>query len=123
MTIDHALRELVREATQLAIRDELPSILKDALKRFDESDALPKRPSNPALSTDQAAEYAGVSPATIRAKISCRELRAVRVGRVFKVRRSDLDAFLARSGPREDGVIDLTVRAHEILASTRHSSE
>jgi excisionase family DNA binding protein len=128
MTIDHELRQLIREATQLAIRDELPIILREQLKQFAEAregtaaTAATVR-GNPALSTDEAGEYAGISPGTIRAKVASGELRAVRVGRVIKIRRTDLDAFLARSGARADGVIDLTARAHEILASTRSSHD
>jgi excisionase family DNA binding protein len=125
MTIDHELRQLIREATQLAIRDELPTILREQLKQFAEAreGTTVSVRGNPALSTDEAGDYAGISPGTIRAKVASGELRAVRVGRVIKVRRADLDAFLARSGARAEGVIDLTARAHEILASTRPSHD
>jgi excisionase family DNA binding protein len=71
------------------------------------------------LSTEAAAAYAGVSAATIREWVSTGQLRAQRAGRVIKIRQGDLDAFLARAGTHDDGVIDLSERAREILSGKR----
>lgn len=122
MSLESDLRDLIREATKLALRDELPAIIREHLRPFlARQEATTDR--GEALSTHAAAEYAGVSPATIREWVSAGRLRAQRAGRVLKVRKSDLDAFLARSAPREHGVIDLSERAREILSGKKPSRE
>jgi excisionase family DNA binding protein len=47
------------------------------------------------LSTAEAAEELGVSEDTVRRMCERGELRAYRVGRAWKIRREDLDAYLA----------------------------
>lgn len=124
MTLDEYLSTLVRDATKLAIRDELPAIIREHLARLEEArEAVRSAASDPALSTKAAARHAGVSEPTIRSWAVSGQLRAIRAGRVIKVRRSDLDAFLARSSPRGEGVIDLSARAREILSSARRSND
>ena len=49
------------------------------------------------LTLKDVAEYLGVSTGTIRNMIEDRELRAVRVGKSFKIKRSDLDSWERRS--------------------------
>jgi excisionase family DNA binding protein len=124
MTLDECLSALIRDAAKLAIRDEMPAILREHLARADAMRELvrPAARDEP-FSTRAAASYAGVSEPTIRAWAASGQLRTVRAGRVIKVRRSDLDAFLARSTPRDGDVIDLSVRAREILSSMRHSND
>ena len=118
MTLEQELRDLIRDATKLAIRDEVPAILREHLRQLLEREQRPAEQGE-ALSTVQAARYAGVSPATIREWASAGQLRVQRAGRVIKVRRGDLDAFLARSAPRGEGVIDLSERAREILSGAK----
>ena len=48
-----------------------------------------------ALSADEAAAYLGVSLSTIHRLTRAGELAHVRVGRLIRFRREDLDAFLA----------------------------
>ena len=48
-----------------------------------------------ALSADEAAEYLGVSLSTIHRLTRAGELAHVRVGRLIRFRREDLDSFLA----------------------------
>lgn len=122
MTLESDLRDLIREATKLAIRDEVPAILREHIKQLVERDER-ATDRGAALSTVDAAEYVGVSPATIREWVNAGQLRAQRAGRVLKVRRGDLDAFLARAAPRGDGVIDLSERAREILSGHKRSRE
>jgi excisionase family DNA binding protein len=52
-------------------------------------------PTDAWLTPAAAAEYAAVSEDTLRAWISSGQLRAGRVGRVIRIRRSDVDALLA----------------------------
>jgi excisionase family DNA binding protein len=122
MTLESDLRDLIRDAAKLAIRDELPSLLREHLKPLVER-AAPGPDRGEALSTVIAARYANVSPATVRAWVASGQLRAQRAGRVLKVRRADLDAFLARSAPREEGVIDLSERARAILSGKKRAKE
>jgi excisionase family DNA binding protein len=124
MTLDDYFATLVRDATKLAIRDEVPAIIREHLARLEQAqESVRASEHDPALSTKAAAHYAGVSEPTIRARVASGELRAIRPGRVIKIRRSDLDAFLARSSPRGEGVIDLSARAREILSSARRSND
>jgi excisionase family DNA binding protein len=124
VTLDDYLATLIRDATKLAIRDEVPAIMRECLARLESAphaESVGER--DPPLSTKTAARHAGVSEPSIRAWVASGQLRAIRAGRVIKVRRSDLDAFLARSAPREGGVIDLSARAREILSSARRSND
>jgi excisionase family DNA binding protein len=123
VTIDHELRELIREAAKLAIRDEGPAILREQLKQLVDRRADPPADSDQRLSTNGAARYAGVSTATIREWASSGRLRSQRAGRVLRFRKSDLDAFLSRAEPRGEGVIDLSERAREILSQSKRSRE
>lgn len=53
------------------------------------------RPAGDVLSTDQAAELAGVTPKTVRAWVEAGALPAGRRGRRLAIRRADLDAYLS----------------------------
>ncbi|MFC9768006.1 excisionase family DNA-binding protein [Rhodococcus jostii] len=46
------------------------------------------------LTIDQAAETVGMSRDTIRRHIAAKKIRAVRLGRLIRIRRTDLDAAL-----------------------------
>ncbi len=50
--------------------------------------------SKPFLTTREIAELLKVSEATVRTWIHDRELRAIRVGREFRVAATDLEAFV-----------------------------
>jgi excisionase family DNA binding protein len=91
-------RPVARE-TKLALRDELPAIIREHLRPLLEGRET-SADRGEALSTMAAAAYVGVSPATVREWASSGQLRAKRAGRLLRVRRSDLDAFLTRSAPR-----------------------
>lgn len=57
------------------------------------------------LTRDQAAEYLGITPRTLAvwACVKRYNLPYVKVGRLVKYRRSDLDAFIARRTVQQDG--------------------
>ena len=69
------------------------------------------------VSAARAAEVAGVQPAAVRRWISRGDLPSHRAGRLIRVRRDDLMAFLSRPSARRDDaeVIDLDRRAQNIL--------
>ena len=81
---EHALRELIEDATRRVVREELSR--EPGRDRY--------------LPVAEAAEVAGVAPDTIRAWIGQGRLRRYNAGREIRVRRSELDVFLA--SPAED---------------------
>ncbi len=46
------------------------------------------------INIDEAADYLGVKPATIRTWIKSRSLPAHRVGKLWKFKRSEIDAWV-----------------------------
>lgn len=76
---EHALRELVEDATRRVVREELSR--EPGRDRY--------------LPVAEAAEIAGVAPDTIRSWIGQGRLGRYNAGREIRVRRSELDAFLA----------------------------
>ena len=57
------------------------------------------RATGDVLSTERAAELAGVTPKTIRAWVESGSLRAGRRGRRLVIRRSDLEVYLSGTAP------------------------
>lgn len=70
--------------------EELEDLLVRAVQR-----ALSQATIPAVLSTEQAAEVAGVNPKTIREWICAGKLTAGRRGRLRTIRREDLDRYLA----------------------------
>ncbi len=111
MTVEDTIRAAVREEVRAALRELLQPVL----------DARRPEPSGPPyLTVKQAAEFAGgVRPETVRAWIKSGELPRHGKGRVLRVRREQLEDFLARGGAeRETSELDLDARAREIVAGT-----
>lgn len=75
------------------IADEVRRVIREELARTPGRDEY--------LSVDAAARIAGVRPGTIRDWISDRRLPGFHAGRRLRVRRGDLEAFLASSPTRE----------------------
>jgi excisionase family DNA binding protein len=100
--IEAALRELVRDV----VRDELRHLREDMLDAIRAHHGPPpKEEPNPEelLTVEQVAQMLKVIPDTVRTWIQSGALRAsrpgdgTRPGRKYRVRRADLDAFIAAS--------------------------
>jgi len=95
------LRELVRDE----VRKELRHHREEMLEALRPDGTPPKNERDPdeLLTADQVAQTLQVKPDTVRSWIQSGKLRAsrpgngVRPGRKYRVRRSDLDAFVASS--------------------------
>jgi excisionase family DNA binding protein len=102
--IEAALRDLVRDV----VRDEFQYLREEVLGwlRAREAPASPVRESasDELLTVAQVADALQVVPGTVRSWIQSGALNASRpgngaqVGRTYRVRRADLDAFVAASG-------------------------
>ena len=103
--LESALRELMRDV----VRDELRVALAEARPR--QAASVPS--SEPYLSVANAAQLADLAPNTIRTWIRDGRLPAHRAGRVLRVRRSDLEKFLAPAPPKHKRV-DIAARAREL---------
>lgn len=75
--------------------DVLTALLDMLADRVAERLAVPN--TGRLLTTAEAARETGQSASTIRAAVAAGELAHIRVGRIFKFRRSDLDAWIDRS--------------------------
>lgn len=107
-TLDLAFRELVRDV----VREEIRAAL-------EKPGPPPSANANgDYLSVGEAARVAGVAEGTIRSW--CRQGRLVpyRAGRVYRVKRGDLEMFLRGSGVQA-AFVDLDARASELLARAR----
>jgi len=100
--IEAALRELMRDV----VRDELRHLREEMLEAIRAHDGPPpKNEPNPEelLTVEQVAQLLKVIPDTVRTWIQSGALRAsrpgngTRPGRKYRVRRGDLDAFVAAS--------------------------
>lgn len=80
-------REVVRDEVRAALREERPSEPRRLPALSTSNDVL--------LSTTEAADYVGVQAATIRSWIT-KGLPAMKAGRLIRIRKSDLNAHLAR---------------------------
>ncbi|MDP9388179.1 MAG: helix-turn-helix domain-containing protein [Actinomycetota bacterium] len=66
-------------------------------------DAVHTRPVTLLLSLEDAADVLNVSPSTVKRLVRAGELPAVKVARTTRVRRSDLDAYVAALVPSGPG--------------------
>jgi excisionase family DNA binding protein len=105
MTVDQAIRAAVRDA----ITDELRKAVKPVVQE------KPVAVASEYLSADQAAAVAGVRAATVREWISQGKLQGHRAGRLLRIRRDELERFLAGASTTP-GVPDLEVRRRKALA-------
>ena len=103
----------IREAVRLVMKEEIRE-LKEALQ------AMPsRRATDEFWPVRKAAKVAGVSPATVRAWIQDKRLRSYGAGRVLRIRRGELEAFLAEMATRSGESVDVDERVREILGETR----
>jgi excisionase family DNA binding protein len=126
MNLDTALRDLVREI----IRDEMRPLQEQLRLVIDIS--AKRRPANELaeaafLTVEQVAATMKVTEATVRTWIKSGALTASRpstgekVGRVYRVCRSDLDAFIAGArSPIAQGHEDIKEEAANIVTLATH---
>lgn len=86
-TFEDVLRDVVRGV----VREELHAALQTQARR----NAPGEAEDEGYMSLAQAARLAAVAPGTIRRWIRERRLKASRAGRVFRIRRRELERFLA----------------------------
>lgn len=113
-TIDAALRELVRDV----VREELRSLLEHPVVQPGEEERQPTG-TDEYCSLKRAAELADVHPATIRTWIREGHLIGYRAGTSLRIKRRELDAYLARGIRQPSPPVDLDERAADILARSR----
>jgi excisionase family DNA binding protein len=114
VTLDETIRAAVREEVRTALREELPEALRTTLKT-----RAPPTMESSYLSTAEAAKTARVRPETIRAWISAGKLAEHWAGRERRVRRDELEAFMAGEPGRGPAEVDLKQTARGLLAKHR----
>ena len=108
--LDDELRRIIREEVRAVLRAELPDLLRGLM-----------RPANVPgsaqyLTTISAAQLVGVRPETIRDWVASGALPRHGVGRVLRVRRDELEAFMARLPNPKDEKISIQERARNLVA-------
>jgi excisionase family DNA binding protein len=103
--LEAALRDLLRDVVRVEIREALaehgPSSHHSAVRNV----------ASAYLSISKAAQFADVAPGTLRRWIRTGRLPARRAGRVYRIARDELEAFLARHGRG----IEIATKARRIL--------
>ncbi len=85
--------DLLRDVVRGVVREELHAALQAQARRNAPGEADDEGEGY--MSLAQAARLAAVAPGTIRRWIRERRLKASRAGRVFRIRRRELERFLA----------------------------
>ena len=80
--------------TELQLRE---LIRQEVLAVFTNHSGTPTKPTKPFLTVKEAADFARISPSTVRLYIRKRQLRAQKVGRRVIIAAPDLEGFLSRS--------------------------
>jgi excisionase family DNA binding protein len=116
MTLDHIVREMLRDT----IREEIRAALRDFRQ---ELALLPAKHADddPYLTVTEAADVAGVAPETVRAWVRRGDLAAGRAGRLVRIRTSVLHAYLERPTEPVDELTesDLDRLTADLLASEK----
>lgn len=112
--LDIWFRRTLREESRSLVREELRAALAEVTPRNDQS---PADPAAEFLPVPGAARTAAVHERTIRRWISEGHLTAYRAGRVYRIRRRELEDYLARAPREACTTTDIQRRAREILAS------
>lgn len=98
-TLEEIVRAIVREEVQAAVREVMTRNARG-----------PPAGEDGYLSISAAARFASVAPGTLRRWIRTGRLPVRRAGRVYRIARAELEAFLEREG-RD---VDVVARAREI---------
>ena len=123
MTLDEVIRELlrqlVREEICPALREELKVVTAELTRRRSAEGA----PVGDYLTVEEVAAMLKVTEPTVREWIKTGALRAMRPsagdkpGRVYRIYRADLDAFvLAANGAAPEANVDVKAEAARIIA-------
>jgi excisionase family DNA binding protein len=109
-TIDDAVRAVLRDEMRRVFREELRLVIQE----LQSGAPTPKE----FLSVQEAAELVDVSETTARDWMAA-GLRHYQQGRVVRLRRSELLAFLSVESPRAEAEVDVEQHAVAILAKAR----
>jgi excisionase family DNA binding protein len=114
-SIEDTLRALVRDTVRDIVRDELRA------HGLAPGSAAPAASSGSPtyVSTQQAAQIAGVHAATIRDWVHRGLIHGHRAGRLLRIDRAELLAMMHRTGASPTAPVDIDARADEILARRR----
>ncbi|MCU0293356.1 MAG: helix-turn-helix domain-containing protein [Thermoanaerobaculaceae bacterium] len=115
--IEGLLEAALRALLVKVIRQELPAILREELQRHAYPEARPAAtaPVNEYLTADEAGKVAGVRAATVRRWVYRGELPGHYSGRLLRVRRDELKAYLARDRGTSEPV-DMDRRVTQLLS-------
>ena len=117
--LEQALAEIVRLAVS-DLRDEI-AMLRAEVKELHTRLGPGAEGANPRfLSPDDAAVVAGGDPETVREWTRRGDLPVYHAGRLLRIQKSDLVAYLARKTDPSNEVEDLA-RVRELLQSVRNS--
>ncbi len=116
MTVDDAVRSVLREEVRKIVREEFRAAV-------EELRTLPPATQKEFLSVEEAADLVDVSETTVREWLA-KGLKQYKQGRVLRIRRSELLAFLSASNnsPEVGAEVDVEKRAVAILARSRRGS-
>lgn len=109
--IDVAIRDAVRDVVREVVREEI----RIALREWTPQATLKTEIGDGFLSIAEAAKLAHVHEATIRAWIGKGVLRGFRAGRHHRLKRADLERFMASSVDGE--TVDLDAQAAKLAAA------
>jgi excisionase family DNA binding protein len=112
-----ALDVVLRELLVAVIRQEMPTILREELQRHAEPEARASAgtPVSEYLTAEEAGKVAGVHGATVRRWVYRGELPGHYSGRLLRVRRDELKAYLARDRGTGEPV-DMDRRVTQLLS-------
>jgi len=112
-TLDGVLREMLRDVVREVVREELRGALASlALPAAPEPKLIPQY-----LTPQEAARFCGVSEKTIRAWVQEGKLAERRAGRLLRIERCELEAYLAkRTAAPSANRLDVDALARHILA-------
>ncbi len=96
------------------IADVVRSVIREEIKEIGQSKA-----TDSFLPVSEAAELAGVAPGTIRAWIDEGRLGRYHAGRVLRVKRRELEDYLASPPPANDNEMSPETRAMMIFRNRR----
>jgi excisionase family DNA binding protein len=110
--LEAALRRVVADTVRQVLREELGSMLRNALAV---APAGQDHGDDRYISVKAAAQLVGVRTETIRSWLQAGSFPAYRAGRILRIRRAELESYLAR---KDDGPLKLDpeAMAREILA-------